>query len=194
MKLAGVSTVTRRTPPKTPKLFFTKVDRIQSLTIIMRINLPNIQRSVSKSDNSSKQFQLSQSQSTSIKQSEQSIINSNLPKIYKVLQHLVRNRMKFFSFDQNQVQISSFIHHIWTKIHFLYKQYSENKWPNHANYLIYIRFKFLLMQKIYLPNIVDVGTPIKNTYLKIPMLCQNTCQVPTLKYTNNYKHLLLCFE
>ena len=36
----------------------------------------------------------------------------------------------------------------------------------HANHLIRIRSKILLMQKIYLPNRADVETPMKNTYWK----------------------------
>ena len=64
----------------------------------------------------------------------------------------------------------------WTKKHFSYKEYIENKWSDHANYLILNRSKILLMPKIYLPNLVDVGTPMKSTYLKKPIFCQNTCQ------------------
>ena len=43
-----------------------------------------------------------------------------------------------------------------------------NKLSDDENYLIHIRSKILLMPKIYLPNIADVGIPMKNAYLKTP--------------------------
>ena len=48
----GVSTCLWATPLRTPKHIVSKVDRIQSLNLMTRINIPNIENSVSKEHSS----------------------------------------------------------------------------------------------------------------------------------------------
>ena len=56
MNLIGVPTFVRKTPLRTPKQFFTKVNQTQSLNLMLKINtkinFPNIEKSVSKEDSS----------------------------------------------------------------------------------------------------------------------------------------------